>query len=446
MGNTNALNIDLSPNGASRSRTTPRAAPRTGTGEDAVPPGIGIYTAGAQTRDGCSATRSARPRPSTPATRCPRPPARRPGRRPGRRGTPGPTAGTCICNDASFPAISAGITVEIWFNYAFYGSATGYNSSNDTGTWSPVTAQPYNSPLTIWELASASSPVAILQLDASGHLNLITGGTSHSIYSSSDLRSNSWHMVTVTLTSSSYAVWLDGGANAQVSGSASPASSFAYAIVNADFGGGGGGSPGGIVHGGNGQFAHFAIYPYVLPYYRILDHYWAAVTAFGQLPAPTGTQITWGQAGLSLNGSNTVQGAFAPDGTAGVPLRRLQRRVRHRGVRHHRRRHPGRQRHLRPVRVDGGSLAVLRADRPPRDVPVDRLDRARSLVRPVHLRCPRQRGGSRRGQRVRGLVQHAASGPARPEPGSARPAADQEPAPRPQPPPSGTPWGSGSKG
>lgn len=316
IGNTNVLDIELSPNKGVAQPYYTEGGSGTGTGEDAVPPGIGIYTTGASQGwmfgDPLGAPASIDTGSPVSAT-----PGSAAWQASGQAGNSGSYGWYLICHDTGYPAISSGITAEIWFNYGFYGSATGYNSSNDTGTWSPVTAQPYSTPLTIWELAGASSPVAILQLDASGHLNLITGGTSHSIYSSSDLRSNSWHMATVTLTSTSYAVWLDGGANAQVSGSASPASSFAYAIVNADFGGGGGASPGGIVHGGNGQFAHFAIYPYVLPYYRILDHYWAAVTAFGQLPAPTGTQITWGQAGLSLNGSNTVEGAFAPDGTAG---------------------------------------------------------------------------------------------------------------------------------
>ena len=316
VGNVNTLAIELSANKGVAQQYYTEGGTASGTGEDAVPPGIGIYTVGADQGwmfgdplGSPSSIDTGNPVSATPGSAS--------WQASGQAGTTGSYGWYLLCNDAGFPAVSGGITVEIWFNYAFYGSATGYNSSNDTGTWSPVTQQPYNTPLTIWELAGASSPVALLQLDASGHLNLIIGGTSHSIYTSSDLRSNSWHMATVTLTSSTYAVWLDGGANAQVSGSASPASSFSYFIVNADFGSGGGASPAGIVHGGNGSFAHAAIYPYVLPYYRVLDHYWAAITAFGQLPAPTGTQITWGQAGESLNGSNTVQGAFAPDGTAG---------------------------------------------------------------------------------------------------------------------------------
>ena len=116
------------------------------------------------------------------------------------------------CNDSGFPALSGGITVEGWFNYNFFGSAEGWN--NNFGSVFNYCGQPYT-PLTLIELATGSAPVAVLQLDISGHLNLITynggTGTSHSIYSGSDLRSESWFMVTMTLTTTTWTVYVDGG-------------------------------------------------------------------------------------------------------------------------------------------------------------------------------------------------------------------------------------------
>ena len=50
----------------------------------------------------------------------------------------------------------------------------------------------------------------------------------------------------------------------------------------------GGGATASIQHSGNLSASHIQVFPYVLPYYRIMDHYWAAVTRFGLLPAPGG--------------------------------------------------------------------------------------------------------------------------------------------------------------
>jgi hypothetical protein len=78
------------------------------------------------------------------------------------------------CDDTGFPPLASGTTIEGWFNWAFFGSATpgGYGSPPTGGT-APVAAQPY-SPLTLFALTTASEPVAILQLDIDGHLQLIT--------------------------------------------------------------------------------------------------------------------------------------------------------------------------------------------------------------------------------------------------------------------------------
>ena len=67
------------------------------------------------------------------------------------------------------------------------------------------------------------------------------GGTAtrNSIYASSDLRSDSWHHVAMTLTTTTWTVYVDGGVTAQVSGSATGmTSAWTDLIVNGDMGGG----------------------------------------------------------------------------------------------------------------------------------------------------------------------------------------------------------------
>ena len=141
------------------------------------------------------------------------------------------------CNDTGFPPLSGGITVEGWFNFPFFGSTTIRDISN---TARVIAQQPY-SPLSLITLTTASLPVAILQLDISGHLSLITYNgstpTSHSIYSASDLRSNSWFMVTATLTATTWRVRVNGGDTADVSGSGvSMTSAWSWIMINGDTG------------------------------------------------------------------------------------------------------------------------------------------------------------------------------------------------------------------
>ena len=323
IGNSNVLNIELSPlGGVSQSYLTEAGASTAVASPGAgFPPGIAIYTAGAdagwmfgdpQGTPASLGTGNAET--STPGSAA--------WQASGQAGSSGSYGWYLTCHDASFPPLSGGVTIECWFNAGFYLSANGWLVQVESGFPGnvPITGQPYNSPITLWEIATSSAPVCLLQLDASGHLNLITAGSSHSIYTASDLRSSSWHMVTVTLTQSAWQVWLDGGANATASGSASMTSAWTYFTANGDFGSSGGGSPGSLVHGGNISLSHLAIYPYVLPYYRVLDHYWAAVTAFGQLPAPAGVQIAWTDLQQAPPGSTDtilVEDNFVPDGSVG---------------------------------------------------------------------------------------------------------------------------------
>ena len=132
----------------------------------------------------------------------------------GQAGNSGSYGWYLICNDSGFPALSGGATIEMLVQCRFL--RVGQLRGPPPVTWgarrtSPITAQPYNSPITIWEIATGSAPTCLLQLDASGHLNLITAGTSHSIYTASDLRSDSWHMVTVTLTTTGWRRGWTGG-------------------------------------------------------------------------------------------------------------------------------------------------------------------------------------------------------------------------------------------
>ncbi len=212
-------------------------------------------------------------------------------------GTGGAHGWYLICNDSSFPGLSgSGITLKGWFNVGLFGSGSGmaYNPNSFTDT--SLCAQPF-SPITICELATASNPVAVLQLDNSGHLSLITyngsTGTSHSIYSSSDLRNNTWMAVDIMLTTTTWKVMLNGGLTASVSGSATGmTSAWTYLILDGDFGTGGGSSPAGLVNGGNMSLSHWAVFPYILPDWRILAHYTAAITGFGLLPAPVAPGIS----------------------------------------------------------------------------------------------------------------------------------------------------------
>ena len=215
--------------------------------------------------------------------------------------------GWFLAAEDTYPSLTAGVTAVGWFNYPFLGSATDQN----TGSANYVAAaQPY-CPLTLLELATATAPVAILQLDISGHLNLITynggTGTSHAIYTASDLRCGSWLHVAVTLTGTAWQVYVNGGLTATVTGTAtiSP-TSWSWFLANGDLGSAGGSTLTAIQHGGNVSVSHLKIYPQVLPAWRIYAHYAAAVTGFGLLPAPT-----------ALSSSTTENGGptgFTPDG------------------------------------------------------------------------------------------------------------------------------------
>src|SRR5207302_7804215 len=108
--------------------------------------------------------------------------------------------------------------------------------------------------------------------------------TTHAVYSATDLRNQNWFHVAVNLTTTTWAVYLNGGVTAVASGSgASMTSAWTYLLANADMGANGGGSAANLAHAGNVSIGHLAVYPAQLPAWRILAHYCAGMTGFGVL-------------------------------------------------------------------------------------------------------------------------------------------------------------------
>lgn len=310
QGNTNVLNVVLSPNGATAQNqygvngnavTAPTLLPSIA-GEAFAANAGWMY---GDPQSGPASYQTSNPVTSNPGSAS--------WQASGQLGNTGSYGFVLICNDTGFPPLSAGVTVEGWFNYQFFGGS----ASATTGAGQVdivICQQPYTA-LTLWELATGSNPVAILQLDLSGHLNFITYSgatpTSHSIYTASDMRSDSWWHIAVTMTATAWTVYVNGGVTAVVSGTAAGmTSAWTWLIANGDLGASGGSSAGtGLVHGGNASFSHLAVYPSRLPAWRILARYCAAMTAFGIVPAPQAVAVTLSPGSAA---SNTT---FAPDGS-----------------------------------------------------------------------------------------------------------------------------------
>jgi len=310
-GNTNVLNITLSPNAAletwySTSGSATYVTPIPGVAATyAVAANAGWMYGDPQSSPASYAT-------SNPVTSSPGSAAWQQQQQAGNDGGEG---WWLSCNDSGFPPLSGGATVEAWFNYDFWASSNVVNVSG-TGNRSELT-QPYAN-ISILALYTASLPVAILQLDnTTGHLNLITYNgstpTTNSIYTGSDLRSETFHHVAVTLTTTTWTVYLDGGITAKVSGTATGmTSAWSWLLANGDTGVNGGGNSSTIARGGNGNLSHIKVYSAQLPAWRILAHYCAAATAFGVIPAPQGVTVTFGNGNLSTNNNGA---SYASDGS-----------------------------------------------------------------------------------------------------------------------------------
>lgn len=314
-GNTNALTIQASPNGVSSQDMysynfagTAGAAGTDITTTAGAPPGVAVYAVGQQQgwmygdpQSGVATFNEA----SGPVTASPGSAAWQVS---GALGNTGAHGWFLTCNDSAFPPLSGGTTVEVWSEWPFAGSAQGYAGTQPYGGAS----QPYSA-LTILELATASAPVAELQMDLNGNLSLITYNgatpTSNSVYTSSDLRNAEFFHAVVELTATTWTVYINGGLTATVSGSATGmTSAWNWLILNGDLGASGGSTLSAIQHGGNAAYSHVAVYPGLLSQTRVLAHYVAAVTGFGLIPAPQTLQLS------TVGVSPPTQ--FTPDGTA----------------------------------------------------------------------------------------------------------------------------------
>jgi hypothetical protein len=312
-GNTNVLNVIASPGGVSSQD------PYSTTGTDISDnvartlPSVAVYTAG-QNQGWMYGDPQSSPQSYATSNPVTASPGSASWQMTGGQGTGGSAGWFLSCNDANFPPLSGGVTVKGWFNAEFFGSSTGYRSNTTTYTQA---GQPYG-PLSLCTLTTNSAPVAILQLDTSGHLNLITYNgttpTSHAIYTSSDLHSGGWVSVDVLLTTSTWRVLVNGGVTADVSGSGtSMTSAWTWLVLNGDMGNtSGGGTTANIQNGGNVSLSHWAVFPALLPAFRPLAHYCAASTAFGLVPAPTGVSLALT---LSPNPSNNTTFSKVPDGS-----------------------------------------------------------------------------------------------------------------------------------
>ena len=137
-------------------------------------------------------------------------------------GEAGNTGSNCwylSVRDPDFPPLSGGVTVEQWFKYPYAGTT---KATTVDGHF--IFAQQPPCPLTLITLTTDSLPVAVLQMDASGHLSLITYAgatpTTHTVYTASDLRSGSYFHACLLLTQTTWRVLVNGGATCDVSGTA----------------------------------------------------------------------------------------------------------------------------------------------------------------------------------------------------------------------------------
>ncbi len=314
-GNSSALNIVLSPGGATSQLvySTGGAAPVTNN-TAAPPPLIAAYTVGQNSGWMFGDPQSSPFGTSASGGVVTAQPGSSAWTQTSVAGNTGSNAYFLSCNDASFPPLSSGVTVEGWFNFAFFGTSTGQTSSIYGGSGGDQSGQPVTA-LTIIELATATAGVCILQVSSAGVLNFITYNgstpTTHAIYSTADMRTSDWHHFAITMTASAWTVYVDGGQTAKVSGTgAGMTSAWTYLLAAGDTGTAGGTGTGSIAHSGNVSLAHLAVYSTQLPAYRITAHYWSAATAFGLLPAPQGVTATM------INNQTGGEGnTWAPDGS-----------------------------------------------------------------------------------------------------------------------------------
>ncbi len=287
-----------------------------------VPPGVAVYAVGQQPgfMYGDPASSQASFSTGNPVTASPGSAA---WQQTGLLGNTGADGWFLTCNDASFPALSGGVTVGLWWNATFFGTAQGF-TDRAANTYD-VAGQPF-ADITLLELATASAPVAVIKIAQSGGaLELVTYNgatpTTHSIYSSSDMRNSAWNHVMLTTNGSSWTVYVNGGLTAQVSGTgAGMTSAWTWLIAGADLGTSGGSTLSAAVHMGDFALSHIQVFGSILPPWRIRAHYCAAVTAFGLVPAPQTlalSEVLNKLAGVSyVPDGSEFQGSYGSTGAA----------------------------------------------------------------------------------------------------------------------------------
>jgi hypothetical protein len=311
-GNTNTMSIVASPGGITAGdsyTTTGIDATATGGGSTIVPPSVAVSAVGQQQGWNYGDPQSSPASYSTgnPVTSSPGSAA---WQQTGLLGSGGANTWFLAALDPAYPPLSGGITVKGWFSADFFASATGWKD-NGTGQYYPIAGQPC-SVITLATLSTGSAPVAILQLSLAGALELITyngpTATTHPIYSSSDLRSASWHCIDLQLTTTTWTVLVNGGLTANVSGTAAGMTAgWTWLTLNGDYGANGGSSPADIQHGGNVAYSHWAVWGSILPPWRLLSQYSAAITGSGLLPAPQTVAVA--------AVINELPTGYTPDGT-----------------------------------------------------------------------------------------------------------------------------------
>jgi hypothetical protein len=221
------------------------------------------------------------------------------------------TCGRYLSANDTFPSLADGATIEIWWQPALANAGysippaipevplpQGYTGQPMTGRELTFTGVAV-APLTIWEAANEDGPLAMLWLDNHSQLTFTTwsGGVAsstviYSIYPENYLWDGAWMGVTVTMTQDSWTVYVNGGVIATVSGTAGMPANWDWVFyggaTTAATGNTGAPPTASTITGiPCAAWSHLAIYPGVLPAARVMAHFLAAYSAFGQLPAPT---------------------------------------------------------------------------------------------------------------------------------------------------------------
>ena len=203
------------------------------------------------------------------------------------------------CQDANFPQLSEGVTIEGWWSFPLV---------NPSGDANPGLRAQYGEPgskLLLWSMFNSATSERVADVELSVSQNFITVvtyengvGTSTVLSFGVGLTDTAWTGVTVTLNTAGWTAWVNAGSVAETSVAATftPAT-WDMLYVGGEYDAGG---QDGI---GNYSVSHVAVYPGNLPTARVQAHFNAAYTGFGVLPPVT------------LDVQFYSSDVYAPDGT-----------------------------------------------------------------------------------------------------------------------------------